>query len=148
MGDRIYRKPPQNTSRPLAKSAKRIFIWDGDSLSSSLKEAAVDHEPVLLDFGASWCPGCVQLDQAFQAPQVQAMVRSLHLVRVDIGTESASANFDVAAAYGLDLNKTGIPGLVLLSPLGKAEATTNDGLFDNALPNTPSEIIGFLKPHL
>ena len=36
----------------------------------------------------------------------------------------------------------------LLSSHGKAEATTNDGLFDNDQPNSPSEIIGFLKPHL
>lgn len=117
-------------------------------IDQALKEAAVDHEPVLIDFGSSWCPGCVQLEQSFQAPQVQAMLRSLHLVRVDAGPPNALTNGDIAAAYGLDLTKTGIPGLVLLSALGKVEATTNDGLFDNDLPNSPSEVIGFLKPHL
>lgn len=117
-------------------------------IDQALKKAAVDHEPVLIDFGSSWCLGCVELEQSFQAPQVQAMVRSLHLVRVDTGPQGALTNSDIAAAYGLDLNKTGIPGLVLLSPLGKTEATTNNGLFDNTLPNSPSEIIGFLKPHL
>ncbi|WP_329571269.1 thioredoxin family protein [Kitasatospora sp. NBC_01266] len=117
-------------------------------IDEALKKAAVDNEPVLIDFGATWCPNCAQLDQSFQAPQVQRMVKPLHRVRVDTGPREAWTNLDIATAYGLDLYKTGIPGLVLLSPLGKVEATTNDGLFDNDLPNSPSEIIGFLKPHL
>jgi thiol:disulfide interchange protein len=117
-------------------------------INEALKKAAVDHKPVLIDFWASWCPGCTELEQSFQAPQVQAMVQPLHRVRVDTGPRMAAINLDVAAAYGLDLTKTGLPGLVLLSPLGKAEATTNDGLFDNNRPNSPSEISGFLKPHL
>ncbi len=117
-------------------------------IDKALKKATVDHEPVLIDFGASWCPGCAQLEQSFKAPRVQAMVRSLHLVQVNTGPQNAAINMDIAAAYGLDLGKTGLPGLVLLSPLGKVEATTNDGLFDNDRPNSPSEIIGFLKPHV
>jgi thiol:disulfide interchange protein len=117
-------------------------------IDAALKEASVDHEPVLLDFGASWCSGCAQLQQAFQDPEVQALVRTLHMVRVDAGPPGAATNMDIAAAYGLNLEKTGIPGLILLSPLGRVEATTDDGLFDNDLPNSPSEIIGFLQPHL
>lgn len=117
-------------------------------IHAALKKAAVDHEPVLLDFGSSWCPSCAQLEQSFQAPEVQALVASLHLVHVDTGPRYEAINMDIAAAYGLYLEKTGLPGLVLLSPQGKVDATTNNGLFDNSLPNSPSEIIGFLKPYL
>ena len=117
-------------------------------IDNGLKRAAVDHKPILIDFGASWCPSCTELDQSFQAPAVQTLVQALHMVRVDTGPQYAAINMDIAAAYGLDLTKTGLPGLVLLSSRGKVEATTNDGLFDNSLPNSPSEIIGFLKPHL
>jgi len=117
-------------------------------IDQALKEAAVDHEPVLIDFGSSWCPYCVQLEQSLQAPPVQAMARSLHIVRVDTGPQKAQTNTDIGAAYGLELNKIGIPGLVLLSAVGKIEATSNDSPWYGSAPSTPSEIIDFLKPHL
>jgi thiol:disulfide interchange protein len=144
---------PKPTPSPTAAAPSLPPDFDGtraawQSIDQALKKASVDHEPVLIDFGSSWCPSCAELEQSFQAPQVQAQVRLLHFVRVSTGPQYAAINMDIAAAYGLDLEKTGLPGLVLLSPLGKVEATTNDGLFDNDLPNSPSEIIGFLKPHL
>jgi thiol-disulfide isomerase/thioredoxin len=117
-------------------------------IDEALKQAAVDHKQVLLDFGASWCPSCRELDQSFKDPRVQALLRSVHRVRVDTGPRTASTNTDIAEAYGLDLTMTGLPGLVLLAPQGNVVANTNDGLFDNDLPNSPSVIIGFLKPHL
>ncbi|GAA2789286.1 hypothetical protein GCM10010441_13020 [Kitasatospora paracochleata] len=117
-------------------------------IDEALKQAAVDHKPVLLDFGATWCPACKELEQSFQDPKVRALLGSVHRVRVDTGPRSAWTNTDIAVAYRLHLNKTGLPGLVLLSAQGDLVANTDDGLFDNDQPNSPSVIIGFLKPHL
>ncbi|MEU9133878.1 thioredoxin family protein [Kitasatospora sp. NPDC048540] len=144
-------QPP--TAGPTAAAIHLPPGFDADrqawqDIDDALNQAAQDHQPVLIDFGASWCPGCAELDEAFKSPKVQTMVKPLHRVRIDTGPRKASVNLDIAAAYGLDLRKTGIPGLVLLSPQGTVEATTNDGLFDNDRPNSAAEIIGFLKPHL
>ncbi|WP_180290703.1 thioredoxin domain-containing protein [Streptomyces sp. TLI_171] len=117
-------------------------------IAAALASASADGKPVLVDFGAAWCPSCRELDQVLQTSRVKPLVAGTHYLKVDTGPRSAWVNLDVAAAYGLDLNVTGIPGLVVLAPDGTVRATTNDGLFVNDDPITSTQIVGFLKPHL
>lgn len=82
-------------------------------IAAALGAAQVDSKPVLLDFGASWCPDCVALAHTFTAPTVQPLVAGFHVVEIDVGR--FDRNSDVAARYGIDYQHSGIPALVVLS---------------------------------
>jgi Thiol-disulfide isomerase and thioredoxins len=112
-------------------------------ITAAIKEAKADNRPVLLDFGADWCPDCVVLGKLFQSGTVKPVVSDFHVVAVDVG--QFDRNVAVAAKYGLDLKRSGIPALVVIGPDGKVRRTTNDGSFANARTMTASQVMGVLK---
>jgi protein disulfide-isomerase len=112
-------------------------------ITAALKEAKADRRPVLLDFGADWCPDCVVLEKTFQSGTVKPVLSDFHMVTVNVGR--LDRNVAVARKYGLDLKRSGIPALVVIGPDGKVRRTTNDGSFANARTMTPSQVMGVLK---
>jgi len=82
----------------------------------ALAQARTAHIPVLVVFGANWCPDCRVLDLAFKSGRSAALIeRSFRVVKVDVGR--FDRNLDVAAAYGVPVKK-GIPTVAVLSPEG------------------------------
>lgn len=105
-------------------------------------QAAGDHREVLLDFGADWCPDCVVLHRLLQSPAVQPVLREhYHLLAIDVG--QFDRNLDVAGRY-VDLDSSGIPALVVLTPAGRIRVTTNDGSFANARTMNAAQVRTFL----
>lgn len=92
-------------------------------IAAALAGAERDGKLVLLDFGADWCVDCNVLERLFRDPSVAPFLAAhFHLVRIDLGKypngPEQARNVDVAANYGIDPIKTGIPALVPLDPRG------------------------------
>ena len=83
-------------------------------LKRTLGEAKASQMPVLVIFGANWCPDCRALDKALQTGKNAELVkREFKVVKIDVGR--FDKNLDVAEAYGNPIKK-GIPAAVVLSP--------------------------------
>ena len=112
-------------------------------IASALTASRRDGRPVLLDFGADWCPDCVVLDRLYHSAAASAVLDSkYHLVLVDVG--QFDTNLRTAAEY-IDLRRSGIPALVVLRPDGSIAYRSNDGAFANARTMTAGELVTFLR---
>ena len=91
----------------------------------ALAAAAGDHRPVLVVFGANWCPDCKVLDLAFKSGAGAAQIaQDYRVVKVDVGR--FDRNVDMAQAYGVPL-KQGIPAVAVLSAKGEVLYATRAG---------------------
>ncbi|HEU5418855.1 MAG TPA: thioredoxin family protein [Streptosporangiaceae bacterium] len=112
-------------------------------LQAALAQAAADRKEVLIDFGADWCPDCQVLDRLFQSKQTKPLLqRDYHVVAVDVGQFNHNLGF--AAKY-VNLQTSGIPALVVLTPGGKIRVATNDGSFENARTMNSRQVNAFLN---
>ncbi|GAA4509443.1 hypothetical protein GCM10023191_070600 [Actinoallomurus oryzae] len=112
-------------------------------IAAALAKAKVDKRPVLLDFGADWCPDCVVLDETVRTRRVRPIIGRFHVVAIDVGR--FDRHLDLARKYHLNLRTSGIPALVVLTRTGKIRTVTNDGSFANARSMTPAQVAAFLK---
>jgi protein disulfide-isomerase len=112
------------------------------AIAAAEKASASDHRPVLLDFGAGWCPDCVALDGLYEVPSVRrTLARSFHLVQIDVG--QFDKNIPLASKY-VDLRTSGIPAMVVIEPNRKVAYASNDGAFANARTMNVSQLTRFL----
>jgi|SRR6516162_9500647 thioredoxin-related protein len=110
--------PKQST----AKSESPIYDEKADgpaAIHAALASAKRKNRRVLIQWGGNWCPWCHRLFNQFKADKDLAKVLSSEydLVLVDIGRREK--NIDVAAHYGADVIKNGIPFLTILDADGK-----------------------------
>lgn len=111
-------------------------------IKAALAAAAKEHREVLIDFGANWCPDCRALGVMFRSAQVEPLLRKDYLVvAVDVG--KFNHNLNLAGQY-VNLQTSGIPGLVVLKSDGALRTATNDGSFSNARTMDPSQVSAFL----
>jgi protein disulfide-isomerase len=104
--------------------------------------AAKDGRPVLIDFGANWCPDCVVLGKTFTQPSTASLLANYHVVRVDVG--EFDHNLELTAHY-VDLQTSGIPALAVMDSQGHAMVNTNQGEFASARSMPEAEVDAFLK---
>lgn len=94
-------------------------------IRAGLAEARRANVPVLVVFGANWCPDCRVLDLSFKEGASARLIREhFRVVKVDVGR--FDRNVDIAQAYGVPL-KQGIPAVAVLSPSGQVVYTTRSG---------------------
>ncbi|MFI1092180.1 thioredoxin family protein [Streptomyces sp. NPDC020917] len=130
---------PPNAAAPEGYDPARDAAAD---IAAARRSAAADGRPVLLDFGADWCPDCVVLGKTFTEPDTAGLLAKYHVVRVDVG--DFDHNLDVAAQY-VELRSSGIPALAVVDAHGKLEVATNQGQFANARDMPAAEVNAFLK---
>ncbi|WUH98991.1 thioredoxin family protein [Spirillospora sp. NBC_00431] len=53
-------------------------------IKAALAKAKRDRRPVLLDFGARWCPDCVLLEHTFRRDAVRPLLDAYHVVSIDV----------------------------------------------------------------
>jgi thiol-disulfide isomerase/thioredoxin len=89
------------------------------AIRAALASAKRENRRVLIQWGGNWCPWCHRLFNQFKADKGLAKILSSEydLVLVDIGRREK--NIEVAARYGADVIKNGIPFLTILDADGK-----------------------------
>ena len=108
-------------------------------IRQAVTQSKADHRPVLVVFGANWCPDCRALDIAMKGGRNAELIgKEFRVVKVDVGR--FDRNVDVASQYGVPLKK-GIPAVAILSPddrvlyatkageLADARRMSEDGLY-------------------
>ena len=94
-------------------------------VQAALADAQQANVPVLVVFGANWCPDCRVLDMAFKDGQSAPLIQQhFRVVKVDVGR--FDRNTDLAERYGVPLKK-GIPAVAVLGAGGKVLYTTKSG---------------------
>ncbi len=87
--------------------------WQGD-FDKALAEARQSHRAVLVDFSASWCAPCKQMDRDFwNRTDVVELTGKVIAVRVD---------FDRERGFAAKQGVSGIPAVIVFDPWGRALA--------------------------
>ncbi|BBA99079.1 putative thiol-disulfide isomerase [Actinacidiphila reveromycinica] len=131
--------PPSATTSPEGYDPTRNAAAD---VTAAERASAKDGRPVLIDFGADWCPDCVVLGRTFTKPATAALLGRYHVVRVDVG--QFDHNLALVARY-VDLDSSGIPALAVVDRHGTTVTATNQGQFSNARSMPESQVDAFLK---
>ena len=113
---------------PLAVAATGPYV-EGADANADIKAAIADARkakmPVLVVFGANWCPDCRVLDIAFkEGASAPLIAKHFKVVKVDVGR--FDRNTDIAERYGVPL-KRGIPAVAVLSQDGRVLYATKGG---------------------
>ena len=114
-----------------------------DELKAALAKAGAEHKRVLAVFGANWCYDCHVLDTTFHSASFAGLVNKNYVVvHINVGDEGKDNN-DLAASYGVALDK-GVPNLAVLSPDGKV-VVAQHGEFQSTTKIGPTEVRAFLE---
>lgn len=99
-------------------------------ITTALAQARQAKVPVLVVFGANWCPDCKILDMAFKNGSSAPLINnSFKIVKVNVGR--FDQNVDIADRYGIPLKK-GIPAVAVLTPDGSVAYSTRAGELSDA----------------
>jgi protein disulfide-isomerase len=110
-------------------------------IQAALGQARKAGVPVLVVFGANWCPDCKLLDMAFKSGTSAPLIdKSFMVVKVNVGR--FDHNVDIADAYGVPLKK-GIPAVAILNADGKVTYATRAGELADARNMGESGIYDF-----
>ena len=112
-------------------------------IKETLTEAAKTKTPVIIVFGANWCPDCKVLDIAMKnGASAPLIAKDFKIVKVDVGR--VDKNLDVAETYGVPLKK-GIPAVAIISSSSEVLYVTKEGELSNARKMGDQGIYDFLK---
>ncbi len=131
-------------------TAPEVVLGDYDpaadaesDIDKALAAAKKSGRNVLIDFGADWCLDCRVLTELSRTPALNArLAEGFEVVSVDVG--EFDRNLEVAEHYGLDLSRSGVPALVVVTPAGKVRVATNDGAFSEARSMSAGDVGKFL----
>lgn len=111
-------------------------------IQQALVEATKAKVPVILIFGANWCPDCRVLDTAMKSgAAAPLMARDFRVVKINVGR--FDRNTDIAQTYGVPLKK-GIPAIAILSANNAVLYATRSGELADARSMGNSGIHEFL----
>lgn len=112
-------------------------------IQTALADAARAKVPVILVFGANWCPDCRVLDMAIKTgAAAPLMARDFRVVKINVGRYDR--NIDIANAYGVPL-KNGIPAVAIISANNQVLYATRSGELADAREMGDAGIHDFLQ---
>jgi thiol:disulfide interchange protein len=113
-------------------------------IAAALTKAKRENQRVLVMFGGNWCSWCHKLHELFRKDRTiaKALLYEYQLVLVDIGKHDKHT--DVAAGYGADLKKAGVPFLTVLDADGKVLANQETGALEAGDRHDPKLVSAFL----
>lgn len=112
-------------------------------IREALAQSKTDHRPVLVVFGANWCPDCRALDLAMKNGRNAELIgKEFRVVKVDVGR--FDKNVGVAETYGVPLKK-GIPAVAIVSPADRAIYATKAGELADARGMSEDGIYQFFR---
>lgn len=112
--------------------------------------AAPANAPIILVFGANWCPDCKALDIAMKhGASAPLLARDFRIIKMDVGHFDKNLghydkNWDIAESYGVPLEK-GIPAVAIISPKNKVLYLTKEGELANARRMSDNGIYQFFR---
>lgn len=113
-------------------------------LKAGLAKGAKEGKRVLVVFGGNWCYDCHVLDTTFHSEAFAALVdANFVVVHINIGDEGKDNN-DLAARFGVALDK-GVPSLGVLEPSGKIVYAQKNGEFEATEKIGPEDVRAFLE---
>lgn len=99
-------------------------------VAAALATSKADGKPLLIVFGANWCPDCRALDTAMSRGELARFTSSrFNVVKVDVG--NFDRNLDVAERFG-NPARQGIPAAVVVSPANEVVYATRRGELSSA----------------
>lgn len=124
----------------------RPYNPDADASAAvrhALAEARANHKPVLLFFGANWCPDCRALAKSLKTGgNARLMSQHFNIVKIDVGNFNRNLNLD--KRFG-DPIKKGIPAAVIVSAQGKVLYSTKAGELSSARDMSDQGIYDFFS---
>lgn len=105
--------------------------------------AIATNTPVIIIFGANWCPDCLELDDAMkQGTNATLLAQDFRIVKVDVG--HLDKNVDLARSYGVAL-ENGIPIAAIISPKNEVLYITQGAELADAQKKGDDGIYQFFK---
>jgi thioredoxin-related protein len=119
------------TDKPGVK--KPVYDEKADTkadIAAALAAAKRENRRVLIQWGGNWCSWCLLLHERFKSDRnlAKTLLYEYDVVYVDIG--KSDKNLDLAAKYGADFKKHGVPYLTVLDAEGKALANQQTDVFE------------------
>lgn len=118
---------------------------DGEmQIAAAVKRAASKNKRVLLMFGANWCGWCHKLHDLFESDREVAriLLYEYELVLIDIGR--SDKHMDIAKRYGAELDKSGVPFLIVLDSAGQSVTTQETGSLEEGDHHSAEKVKTFL----
>jgi thiol-disulfide isomerase/thioredoxin len=129
--------PPAAKPAPAPAVTEQIAWRQGD-VDAALKEAAAANKPVLLYWGAVWCPPCHQLN-AYVFKRADFIAKTKSYVAVYLDGDDAGAQ-----KWGEEFKISGYPTMVVLTPQRAELARINSGMdltqYANVLDNALADV--------
>ncbi len=148
----------QPEKKPDAKEKPKVYDESADAkkqIDAALAKAKKNNRRVLVQWGANWCGWCVKMHGLFKADReiAKTLMYEYDVVYVDVGR--FDKHMEIAAGYGADLKKSGLPFLTVLDADGKVLANQETGSLekkaeagkDNPMEHDPKVVLEFLKKH-
>jgi protein disulfide-isomerase len=129
-----------------ATAADKPYDENADAkleIKQARTQAAAAETPIIIVFGANWCPDCRLLDSAMKTGASAALLsHDFKIVKVNVGR--FDRNLDVAESYGVPLKK-GIPAVAIISPKNEVLYVTKEGELADARKMGDQGIYEFFK---
>jgi thiol:disulfide interchange protein len=139
------RQTPVDTA-PVEEPGRAVIYPDGaqagQDIASALARAGKEKKRVLLDFGGNWCGDCQVLEIYFHDPANRRLLDD-HYVLVPVNIGRYDQNLDIAARYGVPVNK-GVPALAVLDPSGQVLYSQRNAEFEAMRKVDPAAVTQFL----
>src|ERR1700744_3281813 len=112
-------------------------------IQQALDQSITNHTPVIVVFGANWCPDCQMLSKAIKTgASAPLLAHDFKIVKVSVG--HFDQNLEIAKSYGVPLEK-GIPAVVILSTNNEVLYATRAGEIADAQKMGDTGIYEFFK---
>ena len=104
-------------------NAPKIAWAQKEDAEKVIAQAATDKKPVLVDFGATWCKACMELEeQTFPDARVRSEASRYSTVHVDATDDEDETVKKLSAKYKI----VGLPVLILIDSTGKEVTRFNE----------------------